>query len=79
MKLYSELSAIESEIIKLDGLSKTLSVIAEGAEHADPEHVKSALFFIHEQLQYMNDNLRYAFDRAWDADRLDLNVEPDEE
>jgi len=78
MKLYSELSAIETELIKLDTLTKTFSVIIDGTPHATRESIESAMYHIYENLQISVSNLQYAFNQAWDADRGNLNVEPDE-
>jgi hypothetical protein len=79
MKLYSELSALESELIKLDTLIKTFSVIIDGTPHATRESIESAMYHIYENLQASVGNLQSIFNQAWDADRGNLNVEPDEE
>jgi hypothetical protein len=46
MKYYSELSNIETQIIRLDAMSSVLRVISNGAEHSSDEDVRNALWYI---------------------------------
>lgn len=71
MKLYHELSAIESDIIQLDLIVSTMNMISAAIDNTEPPHqeIKKSFVFITDQLEKLNNSLRYHFDGAWDADR----------
>lgn len=75
MKLYSELSAIESELIKLDLIISTFKVVCDGAENSSaPEDIKNALYYLRESFEHSQHALRTSFDIAWDIDRSTGNA-----
>lgn len=75
MKLYSELSALETELIKLDLIISTFKVVCDGAENSSsPEDIKNALYYLRENFENSQQALRSAFDIAWDIDRSTGNL-----
>ena len=79
MKYYSELSQIETQIIRLSSMSSVLRVISIGAEQANTEDVRNALWYIEGSIEDIHDCLRARFDEAWDAVRDDNDAELNEE
>ncbi len=69
MKYYSELSDIETQIIRLDSFSSLLRVIALGAEQANSEDVKNTLWYIEGSIEDIHATLRSEFDNLWDMIR----------
>ena len=77
MKYYSELSEIETQIIRLSSMSSVLRVIAIGAEQANTEDVRNALWYIEGSIEDIHDCLRARFDEMWDTVR-DEDIQPEE-
>jgi len=69
MKYYSELSDIETQIIRLDSFSSLLRVIAIGSEQANDQDIKNALWYIEGSIEDIHDCLRARFDELWDMVR----------
>ena len=69
MKLYSELSRIETQIHKLKTIHAMVSVLCNGAESSTVEELQSALWFLEESLGNTHDALLQAFEDAWAQDR----------
>ena len=67
MKYYSELSNIESQIIRLDTMRSLFTVLSNGAELSNSEDVRNALYYIEGSLHDIHATLRDEFDELWDA------------
>jgi len=74
MKYWSELSRMENQIIRLETMSSVLRVISIGAEQANSEDVKNALWYIEGSIEDIHTNLRSEFDDLWDT----IRDEPEE-
>jgi predicted transcriptional regulator len=77
MKYYSELSEIETQIIRLSSMSSLIRVVAIGAEQANHEDVKNALWYIEGSIEDIHDCLDARFNELWDTVR-DEDSEPEE-
>lgn len=77
MKHWNELTEIETQIIRLSSMSSVLRVISIGAEQANHEDVKAALWYIEGSIEDIHDNLNARFHELWDAVSND-DVEPTE-
>ena len=77
MKYYSELSEIETQVIRLSAMSSVLRVVAIGSEQANHEDVKNALWYIEGSIEDIHDCLRARFDEMWDTVR-DEDIQPEE-
>ena len=71
MKYYSELSNIETQIIRLSSMSSVLRVIAIGAEQANEEDVRNALWYIEGSVEDIHDSLNAQFNELWEVVRDD--------
>ena len=69
MKYYSELSNIETQIIRLDAMSSVLRVISNGAEHSSDEDVRNALWYIEGSIEDIHDSLYARFNELWEVVR----------
>ena len=67
MKHWNELTEIETQIIRLSSMSSVLRVISIGAEQANHEDVKAALWYIEGSIEDIHDNLHARFHELWDA------------
>lgn len=68
MRLYAELSNIESDIIKLQMITSTLNLVRDGADQSSPQSdLVEAISFMCEQLEHVNANLRSNFNVAWES------------
>ena len=77
MKYYSELSDIETQIIRLSSMSSLLRVVSIGAEQANHEDVRNALWYIEGSIENIHDCLNARFNELWDAVR-DEDIQPEE-
>ena len=71
MKYYSELSNIETQIIRLSAMSSVLRVISIGAEQANTEDVRNALWYIEGSIEDIHDSLNIQFNELWEVVRDD--------
>ena len=71
MKYYSELSNIETQIIRLSAMSSVLRVISNGAEHSSDEDVRNALWYIEGSIEDIHDSLNAQFNELWEVVRDD--------
>jgi predicted transcriptional regulator len=69
MKYYSELSNIETQIIRLGAMSSVLRVISNGAEHSSDEDVRNALWYIEGSIEDIHDSLYARFNELWEVVR----------
>jgi hypothetical protein len=71
MKYYSELSNIETQIIRLSAMSSVLRVISIGAEQANTEDIRNALWYIEGSIEDIHDSLYARFNELWEVVRDD--------
>ena len=71
MKYYSELSQIETQIIRLSSMSSVLRVISIGAEQANTEDIRNALWYIEGSIEDIHDSLNIQFNELWEVVRDD--------
>jgi septation ring formation regulator EzrA len=71
MKYYTELSALEEQIFRVETLGSLFSLIAAGAEQSSPEDVRDGLFYIEGSLDDICEKLRRQFDAVWENVRND--------
>lgn len=69
MKYYSELSEIETQVIRLSAMSSVLRVVAIGSEQANHEDVKNALWYIEGSIEDIHDCLNARFNELWEKVR----------
>lgn len=67
MKYWSELTEIETQIIRLSSMSSVLRVISIGAEQANHEDVKAALWYVEGSIEDIHNNLNARFNELWDT------------
>jgi len=77
MKYYSELSEIETQIIRLSTMSSVLRVISIGAEQSNAEDVRNALWYIEGSIEDIHDCLNARFNELWETVR-DEDIKPEE-
>ena len=65
MKYWSELSRIETQIIRLETMRSLFSVMASGAEESSAEDIRNALWYIEGSLSDIHNELRNDFDALW--------------
>ena len=75
MKYYSELSEIETQVIRLSAMSSVLRVVAIGAEQANAEDVRNALWYIEGSIENIHDCLNARFNELWEIG-LDIEEPP---
>lgn len=79
MKYWSELSNIETQIIRLDTMASLMRVVSNGAEQSSDEDVRNALWYIEGSVEDIHNCLRARFYELWDMIRNEnLNEESDE-
>lgn len=66
MKYFNELTNIENHIIRLSSMSSVLRVISIGAESANEDDVKEALWYVEGSIEDIHKELRSAFEELWD-------------
>jgi hypothetical protein len=71
MKYYGELSNIETQIIRLSAMSSVLRVISIGAEQANTEDIRNALWYIEGSIEDIHDSLNIQFNELWEVVRDD--------
>ena len=76
MKYYGELSNIETQIIRLSAMSSVLRVISIGAEQANTEDIRNALWYIEGSIEDIHDCLNARFNELWETVR-DEDGEPE--
>ena len=69
MKYWSELSRIETQIIRLETMRSLFSVMASGAEESSAEDVRNALWYVEGSLNDIHNELRNDFDALWEIVR----------
>ncbi len=79
MKYWSELSRLETQIIRLEEMRSLFSVLANGAEESREEDVRSALWYVEGSLNDIHQNLRSEFNELWDMIREEDDQEVEED
>ena len=69
MKYWSELSRIETQIIRLETMRSLFSVMASGAEESSAEDIRNALWYVEGSLNDIHNELRNDFDALWETVR----------
>jgi hypothetical protein len=71
MKYFNNLTAVESEIIRMDSLRSLLNVLAEGADTSNQEDIENCLWQAKDMASSINENLTEEFQNLFDAVRED--------
>ena len=79
MKYWSELSRLETQIIRLEEMRSLFSVLANGAEESDAGDIRSALWYIEGSLTDIHGELRSEFDELWEQVSSDDREDADKE
>ena len=69
MKYWTELSNLETQIIRLETMRSLFSVMASGAEESSAEDVRNALWYVEGSLNDIHNELRNDFDALWETVR----------
>ena len=77
MKYWTELSNLETQIIRLETMRSLFSVMASGAEESSAEDVRNALWYVEGSLSDIHSELRSDFNDLWEVVKYD--AEEDEE
>jgi hypothetical protein len=75
MKYWTELSKLETQIIRLETMRSLFSVMASGAEESSPDDIRNALWYVEGSLNDIHTNLRSEFDELWDIVKNDYSEE----
>ena len=78
MKYFSELSKIESEIIKLETTQSLVRMLSDSAgnQMATSEDITNVLHIVDERLQSIYHNLNSEFQHLWETVREDSQEKP---
>jgi hypothetical protein len=71
MKYYTELSALEEQIFRVETLGSLFRLIAGGAENARAEDLRDGLFYVEGSLDDITEKLREQFNVVWENVRND--------
>lgn len=69
MKYYTELSNIETQIIKLHELANVVSILCNGVGNSSSEELQSAFAHIYSSIKTIDNDLQISFDEIWEADK----------
>jgi len=69
MKYWTEMSRLETQIIRFKELQSLFSVMASGAEESSAEDVRNALWYVEGSLSDIHNELRSDFDALWETVR----------
>jgi hypothetical protein len=71
MKYFNNLTAVESEIIRMDSLRSLLNVLAEGADTSNQEDIENCLWQAKDMANSINQNLSEEFQNLFAEIRED--------
>ena len=71
MNYFSNLSAVESEIIRLGSLRSLLTILANAVESSDQEDIENCIWQAKVLADSINENLSEEFQNLWDTIRDD--------
>jgi len=66
MKYWTELTNLETQIIRLETMRSLFSVMASGVDESSAEDIANALWYIEGSLTDIHRELRSEFDELWD-------------
>ena len=69
MKYWTELSNLETQIIRLETMRSLFSVLAIGATESSEEDIHNALWYVEGSLTDIHRELRSDFDALWETVR----------
>ena len=69
MKYWTELSNLETQIIRLETMRSLFSVLAIGATESSEEDIHNALWYVEGSLSDIHNELRSDFDALWETVR----------
>jgi hypothetical protein len=72
MKYFNNLTAVESEIIRLGYLRSLLTVLSNAYETSNQEDVENCIWQAKELADSINENLAEEFQNLWDTVRDDV-------
>jgi hypothetical protein len=72
MKYFNNLTAVESEIIRLGYLRSLLTVLSNGIETSNQEDIENCIWQAKELADSINENLAEEFQNLWDTVRDDV-------
>jgi hypothetical protein len=75
MKYWTELTNLETQIIRLETMRSLFSLIASGAEQSSEEDIRNALWYVEGSLSDIHNELRNEFDELWDIVKNDYSEE----
>lgn len=79
MKYFNNLTAVESEIIRLNYLRSMLTVITNAYETSDQEDIENCIWQAKELVDSINENLAEEFQNLFDVIREDtIDLEEDD-
>jgi 5-methylthioribose kinase len=78
MNYYSNLNAVESEIIRLGSLRSLLTILANAVESSNQEDIENCIWQAKELADSINENLSEEFQNLWDTIRDDSIFEEEE-
>jgi hypothetical protein len=67
MKYWTELSRLETQIIRLETMRSLFSLLASGAENSRDEDVRNALWYVEGSLDDIHQKLRSEFNDLWEV------------
>lgn len=71
MKYWTELTNLETQIIRLETMRSLFSLIASGAEQSSEEDIRNALWYVEGSLSDIHNELRNEFEELWDIVKND--------
>ena len=69
MKYWTELSNIETQIIRLESLESLLRTVASGVPYTNLEDAENAIWYIAGSIEDIHGSLRNEFNELWDVVR----------
>jgi len=75
MKYWTELSRLETQIIRLETMRSLFTILANGAQESTEEDIRNALWYVEGSLEDIHTNLRSEFDELWDIISNDYSEE----
>jgi hypothetical protein len=79
MKYFNNLTAVESEIIRMNYLRSILTMLSNGYEASNREDIENCIWQAKELADSINENLSEEFQNLWDTVRDDSVDEIDED
>jgi tellurite resistance protein len=74
MKYFNNLTAVESEIIRMNYLRSILTMLSNGYEASNREDIENCIWQAKELADSINENLSEEFQNLWDTVRDDTST-----